>query len=744
MPEHILEGCRPVPLAHYLKALGVLRLVAEQKDRVARGCWQRERFVLRTTLDGDALERFFLEEYRPTPLVAPWNGGSGFYPKDNRKALEGFGASIAPRFAELRETIELAKAVLQELGITDKEGGETKATLLERCRATFPDHSLQWLDAAYVLSAEGPKYPPLLGTGGNDGRLDFTNNFMQRLLSLFDPGTGEPLPAAKELLLAALFDSPTNELVKGAPIGQFLPHHAGGANADTGFGADSLINPWDFVLMLEGATAFATATSRRAEQEIVGAPSYPFTVHTIGVGYASATGADEKSSRAEIWLPLWSRPATAVETLALFAEGRARVGNRTAANGLDFVRAIAGLGVDRGIDAFQRFGFQVRNGLAYFGVPIGRFTVKAEPRAALLGEIDYWLEAFRRKANGQTAPASAARALRHLESAIFELCTHGDQRLQQVLIALGRAEQVMATSARWTKESYIHPVPTLSPDWLNAADDRSTEFRLAASLASVFGYYGSSDIRGTLLPLRRQLEPIQTWKADSGVKVRWDFDGDRDVVWTVGQLTEVLNAVLHRRLLLAVRAGARTYPDRGKITASLGDIADFIEGRVDEQRMADLIWGSILVDWSRLSSGHGLPARGADGRSPFPPAFYSLLKLCFAGPRRTGSDQAADGSDGDQGAKDVPIVLQIHRLAAAGRGAEASREAIRRLRGSGYSPAVSPFEISGAIASRSAAALLFPISHQDRKLLARMITRPQESESATELATVTKPSGAIA
>ena len=34
---HTLKGCSPAPLANYLKALGVLRLVAEQADLNARG-----------------------------------------------------------------------------------------------------------------------------------------------------------------------------------------------------------------------------------------------------------------------------------------------------------------------------------------------------------------------------------------------------------------------------------------------------------------------------------------------------------------------------------------------------------------------------------------------------------------------------------------------------------------------------------------------------------------------------------
>ena len=85
---HALVGCAPTPLAHYLKALALLRLVAEQKDASARGFWKDDVFHLATALDWEQLARFFLDEYAPTLLVAPWNGGSGFYPKDNKSGFE--------------------------------------------------------------------------------------------------------------------------------------------------------------------------------------------------------------------------------------------------------------------------------------------------------------------------------------------------------------------------------------------------------------------------------------------------------------------------------------------------------------------------------------------------------------------------------------------------------------------------------------------------------------------------------
>ena len=83
-----LRGCTPEPLMAYLKALGIFRLVAEQKDPAARACWRNDTFVLLSYLDREVLLRFFLGEYRPTPIVSPWNGGSGLL---SQGQLEGDG-----------------------------------------------------------------------------------------------------------------------------------------------------------------------------------------------------------------------------------------------------------------------------------------------------------------------------------------------------------------------------------------------------------------------------------------------------------------------------------------------------------------------------------------------------------------------------------------------------------------------------------------------------------------------------
>src|SRR3546814_10180666 len=70
--EIVLGGCTPTPLADYLKALGVLRLLTARDPQV-RGAWRGEVFVLRTAFGREEVEGFFLNDYQPTPVMAPWN-----------------------------------------------------------------------------------------------------------------------------------------------------------------------------------------------------------------------------------------------------------------------------------------------------------------------------------------------------------------------------------------------------------------------------------------------------------------------------------------------------------------------------------------------------------------------------------------------------------------------------------------------------------------------------------------------
>ena len=128
MPILTLSGCAPIPLAHYLKALGILRLVAESTDgdSAAKAAWAEDQLRLSSRFDQEDIVLFFLQNYRPTPVLAPWNGGSGFYKKDNRDALESIAASPAPRLLPYRTAITEAACAVNSLNLKEKPEGDTK------------------------------------------------------------------------------------------------------------------------------------------------------------------------------------------------------------------------------------------------------------------------------------------------------------------------------------------------------------------------------------------------------------------------------------------------------------------------------------------------------------------------------------------------------------------------------------------------------------------------------------------
>jgi CRISPR-associated protein Csx17 len=735
MPTISLNGCAPVPLAHYLKGLGILRLVSEQMDATARGSWLNDHLSLHLSADAVALTDYFTHHYRPTAVLAPWNGGSGFFPKDNEEALTAIETGAASRLEPYRVGIAAARQELGRLVLNAKPDGEMKTLLLQSCRNSFPEDALGWLDAVFVLGQDGAKFPPLLGTGGNDGRLEFTNNFMQRITEVMNPATGKPTSESMRWLRAALFGSAAPGLATRAPVGQFFPGAAGGANATSGFDAPSAVNPWDFILMIEGALLFAAASVKRLESTEDGALVYPFCVRQAGVGYASAAGADEAEARCEMWMPLWGKPTTLAELRAIFSEGRAQVRGRPARSGVDFAQAAVTLGVDRGLVAFQRYGFQVRNGLAYFATPLERVIVRRNARADLLADIEQWHDRLRQKAGPRAnpdPPASVARALNQLEGRMVELCRDDSPgRLQSLIAALGATERALARSFKWTTGAYLRPLIGLNKRWLDDADDNSPEFRLAQSVAALRAWFGKET-----LWFRQNIEPLKMGSTKERSWIGWDNTPSNDVVWHDGDLADALNAIISHRLVRTVKSGARGWPDWSPRPAALADITAFIEGRTNDALLADLIWGLSLVDWESIIRSERQTAKAASTETEVPEeeakvtadhdsveaesdldaelrvvpsSFYALLRLCF---RRSGGKDDA-----------IPLVPAILQRAMNGDGKAASELAARRLRASGKAPLVKDLPVGGGIARRTAAAILFPISHHDFRLLEYMILK---------------------
>jgi len=129
--------------------------------------------------------------------------------------------------------------------------------------------------------------------------------------------------------------------------------------------------------MLEGAVAFASGG--RPEDKYRVASASCRTVRRVSIPAGLPLASTAKSRAAKQWMPLWEQPLTYREFVALVAEGRCQIQGRPAQRPLDMARAIARLGVARGITAFERFGYIERNGQSNLATPLGRWRVPVSP-----------------------------------------------------------------------------------------------------------------------------------------------------------------------------------------------------------------------------------------------------------------------------------------------------------------------------------------------------------------------------
>lgn len=742
---HHLWGCAPRPLAHYLKGLGVLRILAQQKDTAVRGFWRGEHFCLLTSLDLAMLENFFLYEYAPTPFVSPWNRGSGFYSAED-PALRSIERSIAVRFANFRAGIAAGRKPLADisradsevrrlknltkkrkgmsaaegeraaglkndptfkakLSAADREFKRLKADLLGPLQLAWRGDLRDWMDAAVVLASDGaPSWPALLGTGGSDAKLDFTNNAMRRLGDLFDLESldGGPQPQAESLLRNALWGDPTNYTANAA-VGQFLPGSAGGPNGTTGPDASARVNPWDLVLTLEGTVIFRSQATRRFDSRAEGRAAVPFAVRAHAVGHG--TRGREKDDRGEQWMPLWERPSTFTDVRTLLGEGRAQLQRTIAQKPIDFARAVASLGVARGLTAFERYSYLERYGQTKFAVPIGRVATGVRVHARLIDDLAGWLDRLQRLVRDGSAPTRLAVAEGTLADAVFSVLTthHEPRHWQAVLIAAARLEALQATGTGFE----AGPLPRLSAGWLDAAGDSSAEWNLAVALGSAAAGYKRGrpfdTVRAHVLPLAKGRYATTAEKR---------LVNDPRVVMTGRDATGDLVALVERRLVEATQRGQRVLPlvAQYRRGAHLSHLAEFLEGAVDVERIVWLARALMGVQWDAETVPSSPPSR----RSADVDEGWMALRLCGT-PFSIGEHR-----------RRVPIDLAMIRRLCAGDAASAVSIALRRLSAVGYRPPLVSATTDAATARRWVAALAFPVERAVAAVMATRFQNPDE------------------
>lgn len=701
--EHDLNGCRTTPVSNYLKSLGLVRILS-RKEPTITAFWKNDHLVIQSHMTKDEMYQYLLRDYAPSPIISPWSYNK--YQK-TRDALEHMLKSDENRYQMYKDTKTKLECVAFEefkkntgLNKISKDSiDEHKLLLFKLCRNTLPDEYVLWLDVVSVLDdAEKPHFASLMGTGANDGNFDMAENFVKCLQLVLPPRADSE--RSEGWLKASLL----GDVVGLSPITTVghNPDGSGGPNSGQGFEGRSMSNPWDYVLLIEGTMLFAGGVSKRLSN-ISGKAMFPFAVEASNVGYATASIDDtgegqEPSSKGEMWLPVWGRPATYAEVEQVFKEGRMQVGGRSATTGTEAARSVITMGVERGIDKFERFGILRRKGRQYLFVHSGTLRVADEPAASLLDDLDGWyFSAIKSKSKSRSN--SLEQLIRNYDSSVIRFCT--TRKRHDMLEILASAGKIDAHLAMISPDSVL--LQRLSDAWLHECYDDSAEFRLAASIASIQPSHKVGSIRMNLE--KAEQDGYGVWRpAKNSISCVWKNDDN---------IVRNMSRVLQRRGVEGQIQSLKTIPIEGAIPAQISDIAQFLDGNLDFKKI-----GSLVLTLSCISMRRGMDypwkrIRISKDVDTVPEA-YAVMKLVCPSSEKDG----------------IRYDLSMLQLLSSGRVSEAYAKAAYMLHSHGLAPHnydgrakhSRGTTVSNTVKEHIMASLLIPISNQTRTLLLKTVT----------------------
>ena len=664
------NGCSFEPIADYLKALGLLRVLPNSK-----GWWQNGEFWIESDRPPDEVVDHLIEQACVTPLFNPWNGDSGFWVEGRAKEAIRRLASVqksdrTKRYVKARDTGLL---VVAASGLKKQPSkGDAKNKLIQACQSRITDSDWQaWYKTVVQLvevtqknkttvEAKGSR---LLGTQGNlGGGNDLGANYLDAWSRLINLETGKPLKGAEQHWRASIFrQSLPNSLEQAPLLAQYAPvtDYTLDSKAypyqKSGGGSTAAANPADVVLLTEGLLAFSSIAKRPLDASDSSTAFYSLAVNlAAGIAQTSVSG-ELRAGVEEFWLPIWDQPKSFERLQSdLLSELRGPLPKQTSLDTFDFVKLLAAKAAERKIPQWSRYAFFPRKGQTNFAISLGIFT----PGGYNLGaELDSYRRSLCRFGYSDQSPGQISALAHQLEAQLFALASDHGQVLQ-TLALLGDIELYISRSP--VSQEKIWPLPELDSNWIirALAEQETPTVRLALSLASLW--------------LRSHLS-----KARPSKDSRWVW-GEEPMTWSSDLFANLM--ALQRRWAIHVSQGKTPYPDF-RLTATFADISAFLSGHIDPVELTRLAAGFSLCKMPKVT----FLSTGADLIKL--PALYSLMAYCqWSGiGAGNGLNQLANG-DSEMAAQTVS----------------------QRLRANG----LSPFDVPQACANarQIASALSFPLS----------------------------------
>lgn len=567
MTKYTLNGCDPKVFGSYLKALGLFEILAKQYNDV-KAYWENDSFNILLPLESkEEIINFFMEKYKPLPIVSPWNKGGGFI--NSKKELTDLLGLKDPRLKTYQNVIRKAQYIMSQLGITGITH-KNKVTIVKACRNYLPPDTIKWIDAALVIGNENLFVTKIMTNGGNEGNFDYSNAYMKYIYYIFN-NIKKNNNKIEELLKNSIFGTYTDKLIE-MKVGKFIPGRAGGFNEGFGFeNKEFNANPWDYIFLIHGLLFFSTGLGKRTMSNKYFIRS-PFTVES-----SVSIDTENKNSVYEIWAPLWKNPAYLSEIKKMFENGRVEISNSPVTKGIEFMEAIKNYGVDRGIEQFVRYVLlNTRGRSGYVAAPAGAYQTGYMPDINIVKEINPLLNRLDSYIYRLERPPKSLLVLKlNIDNALSNMLTHGiSVGIEKLLVSIGKMEMYLSKIQHNDILANPPVIDGLSPDWLNLNKEPSNEYIIASAISSIYG-------------IRNYLEPL--------MKMKWN-DSVNDYSWNGSNIYARISNVVYR---MFIKNMDKYSPLSSRLIINPEYATLVIDGDLGGDKLENLLYGLMWIKWNK-------------------------------------------------------------------------------------------------------------------------------------------------
>jgi CRISPR-associated protein Csx17 len=605
------------------------------------------------------------------------------------------------------------------------------------------------LFAAHAVPHTRVSFNPLLGSGGNAGRRDFSAGWKQAVDALAaapkaGKGRGKKVAgggdatsapdARRSELSAFLLGQPLTWLLEKLAAGSWFSEATKRYNSGQSSAREGQVSPWAMALACEGLALFVGGASRRLGARTRATGAFPFVTQPVAPEAAGEAG----RILGEIWAHIWERPMTLGETTTLFSRGRAELRGLGAVTAAAFATAIRKRGVDAGVSEFRRFTlgrttsantfeprrearFSLDTGSDATGTAVSRvlecvtalIEQRGFPRDRKVGQ--------RWRFEGLRGPIEAAL----LDVAADPKCSEAAiallDRITAALDRIDRNRGFREGKVRW------QPLPLEWLPLLFTDEWPGAEARLALALVSAF------PVAQPFATYRFGVEwkdgPTQShYTHAERPPARW--------VWGPGELACVLGEVLSRRLLDQESNGDDAPRGRAHLPATTAQVHQWLAGQLDESHLSAWLSRFALFEWRMvpqevrtLVHGEVRPPR-VDGKLALLGLMQPLVdQRPLIAPSLSPNNLLID----EAGARTAEAARLLVTLIRSGDLDGATRLACSRYAMAGARLASFSAPLCAHESDRLVAALLFTISDRDRTVLFERWLRPRRRQQGGEV-----------